>query len=137
MIDLSTLIFLGGLGHFGVLIASALVPFKLDWSAVFSALPKLHRQMYWTYGGYVVLAIVAFGVIATTCSAELASGTRLARAVCGFIAVFWAIRLALQPVFDVKPFLTAWWLRAGYHTLTVVFVLLVAIFGWAALAPRG
>ena len=41
---------------------------------------------------------------------------------CGFIALFWGARLAVQlAVFDAKPFLTNGWLKAGYHGLTLVF----------------
>ena len=48
-------------------------------------------------------------------------------------AVFWGVRLCLQAVFDVKPHLTAWWLTAGYHTLTVLFLSFTAVYGYAAL----
>lgn len=132
-LDLTTLIRLAGAAHFGILIASALVPFRLDWKAELGSLPKLHKQMYWVYGGYVVLAIVAFGLVSLTHAAELAAGGGLARAVCGYVAVFWGIRLGLQAVFDVRPYLTAWWLTAGYHTLTVLFGGFTALYGYAAL----
>src|SRR4051794_12882413 len=115
---LPTLILLAGVGQLGVLVASALVPFRLDWRSQFAVLPRLHRQMYWIYGGYVVLSIIAFGLLSLTNSQELAGGSPLARGVCGYIAVFWGIRVALQAVLDVKPFLTAWWLKVGYHSLT-------------------
>jgi hypothetical protein len=48
------------------------------------------------------------------------------------VAVFWGIRLALQPVFEVKDFLTTWWLRAGYRVLTAMFVTFTCVYGWAA-----
>jgi len=134
---LSQLIFLAGIGQLCVLIASALVPFRLDWSSIFVSLPKLHRQMYWTYGGYVVLSIVAFGLISLFHADALAAGSGLARAMCGYIAVFWGIRICLQAVFDVKEFLTAWWLTAGYHLLTLLFLSFTVIYGWAALHPAG
>jgi hypothetical protein len=38
-------------GQLGVLIASSLVPFRLNWRQEFKALSRLHRQMYWVYGG--------------------------------------------------------------------------------------
>ena len=60
---LTTLLLAGGVGHFGVLVASALVPFRLDWRKELACLSRLHRQMYWVYGGYVVLSIVAFGLM--------------------------------------------------------------------------
>ena len=46
-----------------ILVASALVPFRLDWKHSLDSLPKLHRQLYWIYGGYVVLGIVSLGLI--------------------------------------------------------------------------
>jgi hypothetical protein len=47
--------------------------------------------------------------------------------------VFWGIRVVLQAVLDVKEHLTAWWLTAGYHALTVLFVYFTAVYAWAAL----
>lgn len=72
------------------------------------------------------------GAISLTCAEELAAGSRLARAVCIYGALFWG-RLSLQAVFGVKPHLTAWWLSAGYHTLTVLFLFNAAVYCFAAL----
>ena len=132
---LPTLIFCAGLAHFGVLTAAALVPSRLQWHEELAKLPRLQRQMYWVYGGYVVMAIIAFGTISVFNADELAGGGALARALCGYIAIFWGIRVALQAVFDVKPYLSAWWLTLGYHALTVVFLGLTAIYATAALWP--
>jgi hypothetical protein len=132
---LTTLITLAGVGQLGVLVASALVPFRLNWKAVLGGLPRLYRQMYWVYGGYVVLAIVAFGIISLFNAQALASGGGLARALCGYIAVFWGARLVLQGVLDVKGYLTVWWLKVGYRLLTVLFVNFTVIYGLAALWP--
>jgi hypothetical protein len=60
----------------------------------------------------------------------------LARSFCLYVAMFWAIRGGLQSVFDVKDYLTAWWLKAGYFALSVLFAALAIIYGWAALLPR-
>jgi hypothetical protein len=132
---LPTLIFAAGIGQLGVLVASALVPRRLNWRDEFTKLSRLHRQMYWVYGGYVVLSIIALGVISIVNAAELASGGRLARSVCAYIAVFWGVRLSLQPVLDVKEHLTAWWLAAGYHLLTLLFISFTVIYAMAALLP--
>ncbi len=134
---LSHLIFIGGIGQLCVLIASAMVPFRLNWRAELKCLSRLHRQMYWVYGGYVVLSIIAFGLISLSNADTLASGTRLARSFCLYVALFWGIRLALQPVFDVTAHLTAWWLKLGYHGLTALFLCFTAIYGWAALYSGG
>jgi hypothetical protein len=131
--DLRTrLIFTGGIIHFCILVASALVPFRLNWREELKGLSRLHRQMYWTYGAYVVLAIVAFGCISVASAPELARRSLLARGFCIYVFVFWLVRLALQGVFDVKQHLTTWWLRLGYRLLTVLFACLVVIYGWAA-----
>ena len=132
MPSVSTLIWLADCGQLSVLVASALVPIRLNWRTELSGLKRLVRQLYWTYGGYVVMAIIAFGVICLTCSEELASGTRLARALSGYIAVFWGVRLTLQTVFDVREHLTTWWLRVGYHLLTLLFATFTTLFAFVA-----
>ena len=132
-VPLSQLIRAAGAGQLCVLVASALVPFRLQFQRDLAVLPTLHRQLYWTYGGYVVMGIVALGLVSLACADELAGGSRLARAVCLYGTAFWGIRLGLQAVFDVKPHLTAWWLTAGYHTLTVLFACFTAVYAYAAL----
>jgi hypothetical protein len=134
---LARLLFAAGIAQLCVLVASALVPFRLEWRREFQPLSRLHRQMYWTYGGYVVMGIVALGLISLFNARELASGSGLARGFCAYGAVFWGVRLGLQAVLDVKPHLTRWWLAAGYHLLTVLFLSFTAIYAWAALRPVG
>lgn len=132
---LPNLIRLAGVGQASVLVASALVPLRLKWRAELRVLPRLHRQLYWVYGGYVVLAIVAFSLISLFNADELAAGGNLARCFCAYVAVFWGIRVSLQAVFDVREHLTAWWLTAGYHTLTGLFIAFIAVYAYAALRP--
>ena len=131
-LDLSDWIFAAGVGQSTILIASSLVPFRMNWKEDLKSLPTLHRQMYWVYGGYVVLSIIAFAAISILNASELASGTGLARGFCAYVAFFWGIRLGLQFVFDVKEHLTAWWLKAGYFALTVLFAFFTAVYGYAA-----
>ena len=132
-----SLISLGGFCHFGILIASALVPLVLDWRHALSPLPKLLRQLIWVYGGYVVLMIVAFGVLSVSVPHLLTDGSPLGRAICGFIAVFWGIRLMLQWFYlDSRAHLTTWWLKSGYHLLTVVFTFLTIAYAWVAIMGR-
>jgi hypothetical protein len=129
---LTRLIFLAGVGQLGVLIAAALVPVRLNWRHELGGLSTLHRQMYWVYGGYVVLSIAAFALLSLFNSRELASGSGLARGFCAYVAAFWGVRVALLAVLDVNAHLTAWWLKAGYLVLTVTFVALAIVYTWAA-----
>ena len=132
--NLERLVFIGGLLHFGILLASALVPKVLDWNASLRKLDGLSRQLVWVHGAFIVLVIVGFGAISALFAAELSTGTPLARAICGFIAVFWATRLLVQFfVFDVTPYMKSGWLKVGYHALTLVFAYHTIVYSAAAL----
>ena len=127
-------ILLAGIAHFGILIASATIPFALNWKDSFKGLPPLLRQLFWVYGFFIVFMIIAFGVISIVHAETLAmAASPLARTVSGLIAAFWFARLMVQFfVFDARPYLVNWIYRIGYHGLTVVFVYLVVVFTYAA-----
>ncbi len=133
---LSDAIFVIGWMQFAVLAASAMVPIRLKWRTALAGLPRLYRQLFWVYGGYVVLGIVALALICVTNSTALADGSLLARSVCLYGAIFWGVRLSLQAVFDARPYLTTRWLRVLYYSLTVVFALFTIVYALAALWPR-
>jgi hypothetical protein len=54
------------------------------------------------------------------------------RGMCAYVAVFWGIRVVLQAVFDVREHLTAWWLKAGYRALTMLFLVLTIVYALGA-----
>jgi hypothetical protein len=133
MNTLETLLFAAGLLHFGVLIASALVPQVLDWKGALAPLPALFRQIVWVHGAYVVLMIVGFGLLSVLLPHELAGDSLLARGVCGFIALFWGARLVLQfALFRPGELLRNGLLKAGYHGLTAVFAYFACVYLIAA-----
>jgi hypothetical protein len=135
MNDLKTFLLIGGILHFGILIASALVPQVLDWRSELRKLPPLFAQLVWVHGGFIVLTIIGLGMISVANAAELASGTLLARTTCGFIAFFWGTRLGVQFFyFSPKAYLTTLPLRVGYHALTCVFAYLSVVYAWSAIA---
>lgn len=131
---LETLIFISGILHLGTLIGSAQVPKELDFKNELPKVAPLLRQWILTAGLYVIINLFAFGLISLCFSGVLATGTPLARAFCGYVAIFWAVRLAIQLfVFDAKPYLRNGFLTVGYHGLTVVFTWHTIVFGYAAL----
>jgi hypothetical protein len=132
--NMPLLILIGGLLHFGILLASALTPRVLDWRHELTKLDPLTRQLVWVHGAFIVLVIIGFGAVSVALPAELAAGTWLARAVCGFIALFWLTRLAVQFfVFDAKGHLKNAVLRFGYHALTCAFAYHAVVYSMAAL----
>jgi hypothetical protein len=137
MFKLHTLILIAGLLHFCILSASALVPIVLDWRRALLGLHPFIRLLVWTYGGFVVLTIIGFGTLSVSQSHALSAGTGLARAVCGFIAVFWSARLFLQLfVMDIRPIVKSRALLLGDKLLTIVFAYFTLVFWIAAIAPR-
>jgi len=132
---LETLIFISGILHLGTLIGSAQVPKELKFNEELPKVAPLMRHWILVAGAYVVLNLIAFGVISLTLSKELASGSPLARAFCGYVAIFWSFRLVVQFfVFDAKPYLRNWFLTLGYHGLTLVFTWHTLVYGCAALS---
>ncbi len=98
-------------------------------------MPLFIHRLFWVYYSFIGLFLVGFGALSFFLAPELAAGTVLARAVCGFLAVFWSLRLCLAAfVFDVSPYLTSAFWKIGYHATNVVFALLPVIYGWVALA---
>ena len=136
MITLENLIQVGGVCHFGILTASATLPFVLDWRKSLGGLPKIERQLVMAWASFIVLVIMGFGTISLAFADDLAGGSALARAVCGFIAFFWSFRLAWQFfVYEVRDVIEAntRWLWVGYHGLTVVFMYFAVVYAMAAL----
>jgi len=132
---LETLIFISGILHLGTLLGSAQVPKELNFKEELPKVAPLMRHWILVAGAYVVLNLIAFGVISLTLSKELASGSPLARAFCGYVAIFWGCRLVVQFfVFDAKPYLRNWFLTLGYHGLTLVFTWHTLVYGCAALS---
>jgi hypothetical protein len=123
---------LAGAAHLISLTAMIVAPLRLGWKEELARLPRLLRQMCNVYSLYTGGTIVACGMVSLVCAGELSTGSPLARAVCGYIALFWSVRLVLQVYYDFRPYLTNGWLRAGYHSLTVLFVGFAGFYGWVA-----
>ena len=134
MINLERLILLGGILHFGILLASALVPRVLDWKRTLGKLDRLSRQVVWVHGAFIVLVIIGFGLLSVVFADQLAAGTPLARGVCLFIGLFWGARLVLQLfVIDAREHLASPLLKIGYYALTVVFLYHTVVYSLAAI----
>jgi len=134
---MKTLLQIAGMLQLSILIASAQVPRVLDWRRNLAGLHPFLRKLFWVYGSFIVLVIIAFVTLTILHAGAMAAGQPVARSLCAFIAVFWAARLVVQlAVFDTGPFLTNWFYKLGYHALTIIFAALVFIYGWAAVSPH-
>jgi alginate O-acetyltransferase complex protein AlgI len=124
-------LWLAGLGHFAVLGASFQVPVRLGWREELARLRPLNRKLMWTYGGFTVLTIVAFGALTLVLHDELLRGDRAALALAIFIGLYWAVRIAV----DLVYFGHEGW-PAGRH-FVVGHALLRALFGFLSLTYLG
>jgi hypothetical protein len=117
-----------------ILIASALTPRVFDWRKNLAALHPFLRKLFWVYGVFIVMVIIAFAALTFLHADAMAARQPVARSLCAFIAIFWGARWFVQfAVFDPKPFLTSWFYRFGYHALTIIFAFLTFVYGRAAL----
>ena len=130
---LELLLQIAGLLHLGLLCAGGLMPRTVKLREHLASLPQFIRRLFFVYFAFIALLLASFGLITFFFADAMASGAPLARALCLFLLVFWTARLGVAAfVFDVRPYLTSWFYRLGYHATNVVFVYLVAVYGVAA-----
>ncbi|MBK1854561.1 hypothetical protein JO972_06300 [Verrucomicrobiaceae bacterium 5K15] len=93
---LTIAVMLAGVGQLILVVASAVIPRCLDWKGPLGALPKLMRQLFWTYAGYILGMHLFFGVMSTFGSGLLLDGTPQAAILCGLMMTWWTVRIGLQ-----------------------------------------
>jgi hypothetical protein len=125
---------LTALTYLGLLAAGLLMPDVVGLRQHLAALPKFIRQLFWVYYVFIGLSLICFGLGTFLLADQLAAGTPLARAVCGFLALFWTVRFVAGTfVFDLRPYLTNRWRRLGLAGANLVFTGLPIVYGWVAL----
>ena len=131
-------LWLAGLGHFCVLGASFQVPARLGWAEDLPKLRPFNRKLMWTYGGFTVLTIMAFGALTLLLHEELLRGDRAALGLAGFIGTFWLARVAVDFLyFSHEDWPSGPLLAAGHALLTALFLALAGTYlglvAWHAL----
>lgn len=119
--------------HLGLIAAGALMPYATGLWKECGKLSAFSRTLFRVYYAFIGLCLVSFGLGSWVFADELASGAPFARAVCGFLAAFWTIRLIAAALLDVKPYLVNGWWRIGYGLTNLVFSTLPFIYAWGAL----
>ena len=122
-------LWLAGIGHFCILGASFQVPARLGWKEDLAKLTPFNRKLMWTYGGFTVFTIVAFGVLTLGLHDAFLNGDPAAVALAAFIATYWAARIGV----DALYFQHADWPRGrrfvfGHILLTGLFLALVVTY---------
>ena len=132
--DLTICLRLAGVLHLGLLCAGLTMSRVVSLRQHLALVPIFVRRLFWVYYTFIGLCLIGFGLLTFAFAPQLAAGSGLARALCGFFALFWLLRLAVALwVLDARPYLTSGWLRLGYHATNIVFSLLPMVYAWAAL----
>jgi hypothetical protein len=133
-VNLTLLLQIAGILHLGLMCAGLLMPRIVDMRSHLAKLPPFLRQLFWVYYAFIGFCLASFCLITIAFAGTLAQGSPLARALCGFFAVFWALRLiAATFIFEMQPYLTNAYRRVGYHALNLAFAYLPVVYAWAAL----
>lgn len=99
---IKTLIFLCGIGHIVLSIASTVIPKVLNWRYELVKLPLLLRQMFWTYAAYILVINFCFGIVSIVGIEELLNHSFLAKSITLFIGMYWFARVVIQFVYFDK-----------------------------------
>ena len=126
---LSIALWLAGVGHFCVLIASFQVPVRLNWRSDLAKLMPFNRKLMWTHGGFAVLTIAAFGLLTLFLHDEMLRGDKAALSLTAFILLYWSARIAV----DFTYYKHDDWPRGrtyvvGHALLNLLFVFLAATY---------
>lgn len=118
-----------GIGQLLLCLASPAIPVVLGWRKSVAVLPKLLRQVFWTYACYVLGAHLAFGLLSVFGAGLLLAGDGMAAVVSGFIACWWGVRLILHwTTFDTTDVPAGRWTRVAELGLGLLFLVLTAVY---------
>lgn len=130
---MDTLLVLAGVGQLALALVSLAIPAMLGWREETKRLEPLTRAVFWTYASYIWGTNVCMGLVSTIGAHWLLSDTPLAKAVCGFIALYWGARLLIQWFVFRKHappgriYVLAEWGLSG------LFAFLTAVYGWVTI----
>jgi|SRR3954453_11677705 hypothetical protein len=126
---------IAGCIHVGIVLANVPLPGMLRVRENLTNVPRFIQQVFYVHWFYIVLIVSFFAALCFGFAHDLLGGSSLGRFVSGFMAVFWLLRIALQWLYYDYSLLRQH--RILYLTYTISLVVLVGIFGIAALYPRG
>jgi hypothetical protein len=129
---IQTSIYLAGFAQIVLVLGSLAIPGILNWTRELAKVRTLIKQMFWTYAAYILIINLSFGSLSILAYNELTNGSLLAKAICGFISMYWASRVLIQFFyFDRKDFPSGMWNKLGEITLIALFLVFSTVYGIA------
>ena len=126
------LIQLAGLAQLVMVGIGAMAPKLLDWGKHFTGLPVIIRQMYWTYGGYILATNLFYGILCLGFPEILIAQNGGAIAFCLYLLLFWLGRIVIQfTYFDRTALGTGRWMPWCEAGMVAVLLFLNATYAGA------
>ncbi|SRR5579871_3151245 len=125
------LLILAGLGQIGLAFASLAVPRVLHWARDTKRMRPIVRQLFHTYAAYIWATNLLMGLLSCLHPEWLLDGAPLARAVAGYITLYWGARLLIQFFYydrSIRP-KGGQWIFAE-RSLVGLFTYLTAVYGF-------
>jgi hypothetical protein len=126
---LADLIRAAGFAQLAMVAAGLIACRKLEWTRQLAVLPPVMRQLFWTYGGYILGANLFFGIFCLAAPGAFLDRSPAASGLCLYLACFWGARLILQfTCFDRRAFGTGLFIRLAEAVLVALVVFLLAAY---------
>ena len=79
-----------------IAIANFFAPAKLHYRENLVKVSPIVRQIFTVHSIYIVLVLIGFGLICLVFPNDLCGTSALGKFLCGFLAIFWGLRVVLQ-----------------------------------------
>src|SRR5580692_2169449 len=122
-----------GCVHVGIIAANIPLPSKLRVRERLAGVPRFVRQIFYVHWLYIVIVLGMFAALCFGFARELAGATAMGRFLSAFMAAFWLLRIGLQVFYYDREIRRQ--NRVPDALSMVALVVLVAVFGVAALRP--
>jgi hypothetical protein len=114
-----------------IAVANFFAPAKLHYRENLAKVSPIIRQIFTVHSVYIVLVLVGFGLLCIMFPGDLCGANPLGKYLCGFLAVFWGLRVPIQFFYydtDVKRANPGFALLFG-----LAFLILATVFAAAIL----
>lgn len=126
MSDLVLLIHAAGVVLSIIAAANVFVPAKLNYAENLARVSPIVRQVFIIHSLFIVLVVVASGALCLFLAPRLVAVDPLSSALSGFLALFWALRFAIQILYLDSKFLPGH--LAGHISYSFACAFLFVVF---------
>jgi hypothetical protein len=87
---------IAGALQFIIAAANFFAPAKLHYHENLAKVSPIIRQIFTVHSIYIVLVLIGLGLICLLFPSDLCGASALGKFLCGFLAIFWGLRVVLQ-----------------------------------------